>query len=58
MKQKIKVLGAFGILSYIVLSFIDRAIIKIPDVIYIPIALLIISILLLANNLKKYIKKK
>ena len=58
MKEKIRILGAIGILSYIVLLFIDRVIIKIPDVIYIPTALLIIGILLFSNNLKKYIKKK
>jgi prepilin signal peptidase PulO-like enzyme (type II secretory pathway) len=58
MKEKVRIIGAIGILAYIVLSFIDRAITKIPDVIYIPTALLIIAILLFTNNLKKYIRKK
>lgn len=56
MKQRIRFIGAIGILGYILLSLIDRCIIKIPDIIYIPIALLLIGILVFSNLLKKYKK--
>lgn len=55
-KEKIKYIGALGILGYIILSLIDRCITKIPDIIYIPTALLLIGIIVFSNLLKN--KKK
>lgn len=56
MKEKVRYIGAIGILGYIILSLIDRCITKIPDIIYIPTALLIIGIIVFSNLLKKYKK--
>ena len=56
MKEKVKYIGAIGILGYIMLSLVDRCITKIPDIIYIPVALLLIGIIVFSNLLKKYKK--
>lgn len=40
-------IGSIGILLYIILSFIDRFIYKIPNTIYIPLAILGIVIIIL-----------
>lgn len=52
-KEKKGYIGAIGILGYIILSLVDRCITKIPDIIYIPIALLLISVIVFSNLLKK-----
>lgn len=45
--------GAVGILAYIILSITDRFIVKIPDIVYIPTALLIIAMIIFGKILDK-----
>lgn len=52
MKKK-SYIGAIGILGYIILSITDRFIYKIPDRVYIPTAILIITIILFGHFLNK-----
>lgn len=57
MKKK-SYIGTIGILGYIILSITDRFIYKIPDRVYIPTAILIITIILFGHFLNKRKNKK
>ncbi len=57
MKNKFNYVSSFGILGFISLTIIDRFIVKIPDRIYIPTAILIITIILYGNIKNKRNKK-
>jgi hypothetical protein len=58
MKNKFNYISSFGILGFIALTMIDRFITKIPDRIYIPTAILIITIILYGNIRNKRKCKK
>lgn len=58
MKNKLSYLGSAGILGYILLTIIDRFITKIPDRVYIPVAILIIATILYGNIQNKRNNKK
>jgi hypothetical protein len=57
MTENLKYIGSIGILGYIILSLVDRCITKIPDIIYIPMALLLIGIIVFGNIQNKRKKK-
>jgi hypothetical protein len=53
--MKKNLLITIGILIYVILAIVDRVIIKIPDYIYIPVAIL--EFILLIIGIKKVTKK-